>query len=77
MKRRLGDRFDRCEFVNARIIHEDVESAIFLHGRVDDALDLGRLGDIALHGDRFTAGRRNLVDDLVGAGLAGGVIYND
>ena len=40
-------------------------------------LDFGGLGDVGLHGDGLASGGGDLRDDLVGAGLAGGVVDDD
>ena len=36
----FGHSYDRSEFVNTRVIDEDVETAVVLYRRIDDALRL-------------------------------------
>jgi hypothetical protein len=74
----LGDGLDGGELVDAGVVDEDVEAAVVLDGRVDDALGFrGGLGDVAAHGDGLAAGRGDGGDNGVRAGLAGGVVDDD
>ena len=43
----------------------------------EQPLDVGRLGDVALHGDGLAALAGDLGDDAVRAFLAGGVVHDD
>ena len=43
----FGDGLDRGELVDAGVVDENVEAAVVLDRRVDDALGLGGLGDVA------------------------------
>ena len=73
----LGDLLERRHLVDAGVVDQDVEMAVSLDGGVDDGLGVGGLGDVALDGDGLAAGGGDGLDDLVGAGLAGGVVDDD
>jgi hypothetical protein len=73
----LGHLLDRREFVDARIVDEDVEPAELPDRRLDQGLRLGGPGYVALHGDRLAAGRRDGRDDGVRSRLARRVIDHD
>jgi hypothetical protein len=51
--------FDRREFVDSRVVYQDVEVAEVLDGCINDALSLGGVGYIALDGDRLATGGRD------------------
>jgi hypothetical protein len=68
---------DRGEFVDAGIVNEDVDTPEGSLGVGKQADDVAGVGDIALQGDRLAAGGGDVGDDLVGSGLAGGVVDND
>ena len=74
MELRFGDRLERTEFIDAGIIHKDVEAPVFGDSRLDDGLGVGRFLHIASNGDGLTACRCDRLNHLIGAGLAGHVI---
>ena len=49
----LGDSLEGGVLVHAGVVYEDVESAVVFDGGFDNTLCLGRLGDVARHGDGF------------------------
>jgi hypothetical protein len=53
----FGDGLEGDVLVHARVVYEDVESAVVLDGSFNDALCLGGLGDVARHGDGLSTGR--------------------
>jgi len=77
MKMVFGDGFERSEFVNARVVDEDIEASISRDRRIDDALRPGRFGHVARHGNGLAACGDDLGDDGVGAGLARCIIDDD
>src|SRR3984957_9844173 len=74
---RLGDGFERAEFVDAGIIDQDIDLFVGLLGFGEELVDVGLLGDVALNGDGFAALADDFVDDFVRALFAGGVINDD
>ncbi len=56
----FGEAFDGGEFVDARVVHQDVEVAEVLDGCVNDALSLGGFGDISTDGDGVATGARDV-----------------
>ncbi len=59
----LGDGFDRREFIDPGVVDQDVEPAIVLDGRVDDALRFRSLGDVTSDRNGFAAGRSDGIDN--------------
>ena len=58
---------------DARVVHQDVETAELLDRRLDQAVGLRPVGDVGPTGHGFAAGSGDLVDDaLGGAATAGG-----
>ena len=55
---RFRDRFQGPELIDARVVDQDVESAIGGYGGVDQALRLHRLGHVAPDGDGLGRPRR-------------------
>ena len=41
----LGNCFDRCKFVNSRVINQDIRPPVVFDGRVDDTLRFCSLGN--------------------------------
>jgi hypothetical protein len=52
----LGNGFDRCKFVNSRVINQDIEPPVVFNGRVDDTL---RFRSLALGNDPDNGSRRS------------------
>ena len=73
----VGDVFQRAEFVDARVVHENVELAERLLRFGEQAVNVHLLGNVALHGNGLAARAGDFGDDLVRAGLAGSVIDDD
>ena len=73
----LGDLFERGEFIDARVVHEDVQQTERLLRFLEQAVDVRFLRDIGLNRDGPAALGGDLGDDLVRAGPAGGVIDDD
>jgi len=71
-----GDGFDRCELVDARVVHQDVEPAERRLRLREQAADVRLLREVRLHRDRLTAGPLDLRHNLVGAGLARRVVHH-
>jgi hypothetical protein len=69
-----GDVFNRKKLIDAGIVHEDIEMPVGFFSFGEEAGNVGFLGDIRLDGDSLAALGGDLVDDLVRAGLAGGVV---
>ena len=73
----LGDLVEGREGVDAGVVDEDVEAAVRLFGLGEEFGDVGLPGDVALDGDGLAACGGDVGDDLVGSGLAGGVVDDD
>ena len=71
-----GDLFERGKFIEGRIVHKNVNRAEGFLRLSDQFLDVGLTGDIGLQRDGFAAGHLDFIDDVVGAGLAGGIIHD-
>src|SRR5260221_1106637 len=72
----LGDSLEGGVLVHAGVVYEDVESAVVFDGGFDDTLCLGRLGDVARHGDGFATSRRDGGDNCVCTILAGSIVHH-
>lgn len=73
----LGDALEVHEFVNPRVIDEDINCVIRPLCFNEKAFDIRLLRHVGLDGDCPTAFGVNLVDDLVCASLAGSVVDDD
>src|SRR5580704_10664065 len=72
----LGDSLEGGVLVHAGVVYEDVESTVVFDGGFDDTLCLGRLGDVARHGDGFATSRGDGGDNCVCTSLAGSVVHH-
>ena len=73
----FGDRFEGREFVDAGIIHQNIEAAVVFDGCGDDALSVGGFGNVTTNRDRLAACCRDGAYNFIRAGFAGSVVYND
>jgi hypothetical protein len=73
----LGDLFERREFVDARVVHENVNRAERLIGFGEQAGDVRLLGNVRLSGDGLATRAGDFGDDPVRARFAGSVIDDD
>ena len=73
----LGDRLDRREFIDARIIDQHVELAEMRDRCLDYCFGVRRLRYVALDRDSLAAGFGDRFDDLVGASLARRIVNHD
>ena len=75
----FGDGFEWAEFVNARVIDENIRRGgrRLFDGFGDEPGQWRPFRHVALHGDGFAAVRGDGADDLVRAGFAGCVIDDD
>src|SRR4051812_8475663 len=73
----LGDRFERVELVDSRVVDQNVDFAERLVRLLEQALYVFRLRDITLDGDSLAAIAGNLVYHAVSTSLAGGVVHHD
>jgi len=71
------DPIERQKIIDAGIIDQNVEPAERLLRLREDFLHIRRLGDVAMHGDRFAALGFNVRDDALSAFLARGVVDDD
>ena len=69
--------FERREFIDARVVHEDVQPAERLLRFREQTVDVRLSWRRRLHGDGFAARAGDFGDDLVRARFAGGVIDDD
>ncbi len=72
-----GDFTERGEFINAGVVHQNIDLAERLFRFLEEPLDVGLFGDIGLHGDGLASFLFDLTDDAVRAGFAGGIIHDD
>jgi hypothetical protein len=72
-----GDRGECAEFVDASVVHEDIDSVVGGFGLGDEADNVGGFGDVALDREGITSGRGDFGDDFIGTGFAGGVVDDD
>ena len=70
----LGDAFERREFVDARVVHQDVEPAKRFLRLSKQPFDVGLPGNISLHRDGIASGAGDFRNNLIRTGLAGCVI---
>src|SRR5262249_35087558 len=70
----LGDALDRPEPVDAGVVHEDVKPPERPARLGEQPFHIGGLRHVALQGDGLPARRADVGDDLVGCGLARGVV---
>ena len=73
----FSHRFERAEFVDAGVVHEDVDVAVGGFGFGEEAIDVGFLRDVGLHGDGLPAALHDGIDDAIRAFFARGVVDND
>jgi len=74
---RFGARLDLGELIDARVVHQHIQPAETLDGRLDQRLDLGLDADIGLHCHRIPTCGLDVGDDLLGRALVGGVVDDD
>ena len=70
----FGNGLEGANFVDARVVNEDVEAAVGLDGGVDDALRIRGLRNVASNGDGLAAMFCDMGDDRVRARLTGCII---
>ena len=70
----FSDRFDRGELVNARVVDQDIQTAVILDGCIDDALRLGGFRDVAPHGNCPATGCSDGGHHGICSGFAGGIV---
>ena len=73
----LGDLFEREKFINARVVHENVEPAKGFLRLGEQTFNVRFLRNVRLHCDSFSARAGNFTDDLVRSRFAGSVIDDD
>ena len=66
VEREVGER---AGIADAGVVHDDVEPAEGVHGHVDDAGGLLRIGDVGVARHRFAAVGIDLLDDVVRGSL--------
>ena len=62
------------EVLGSRVGHDDVDAAEGLLALLEELDDLGDLADVGFDGDGVGAGGLDLLDDVLGGGLAGAVV---
>src|SRR5580693_2486125 len=72
----LGDSLEGGVLVHAGVVYEDVESAVVFDGCFDDTVCLGRLGDVARHGNGFATSRGDGGNNCACISLAGSVVHH-
>ena len=70
----LRHRFEWLEFVDAGVVHQDVDLPECLLRGGEQPLDVRLLRDISLHRDCLAAALRDLVDDAIGVAFRAGVV---
>src|SRR5439155_15826947 len=70
----LGDAFERREFIDARVVDENVEPAKGFLRLGEQPFDVGFPGNISLHRDGLPSGVGDFGHDFIRAGFAGRVI---
>src|SRR5882724_11661221 len=73
----LRNAFERKEFINARVIYENVELAKGFFGFGEEAFDVRLLRYVRLHANRLAALGGDFTDAFVRSGFAGSVIDDD
>jgi hypothetical protein len=71
------DPLEWRKFIDAGVIDQNVQPAECLLRLCENFLDIDRLCDIALHGDRFAALGLNVRNDALSAFLARGIVDDD
>src|SRR5882724_11144579 len=61
----LCNAFERKEFINAGVIHENVELAKGFPGLDEEAFDVRLLRNVRLNGNRLATLGRDFIDDLL------------
>ena len=72
-----GDGFEREELVDAGVVDEDVEAAEGLGGLRYELGDLGRIGQVGLHGDGLASGGLYSLDEGFGGSSTARVVDHD
>ena len=73
----LGNRFDRLEFVNTRVVNQNIEATVVFDGGVDDGFRVGGLRYVTLYCDSGTAVLFDGGDHIIGTGFARSIVDNN